>query len=396
MNLGDTVVEESAAEHDLIQRIHAAPTRLVLAVTGGGSGAIAALLQTPGASRTVLSAVIPYSAAALDAWLGAAPEHYCAARTARAMAMQAFEAARGYAAAGNAADLRQLAGVGCTASLASDRPKRGSHRYHIGLQTIGTTATWSVELNKGTRSRAAEEHVVARQLLNVVAEACGVAARLDHELSDNEPVTIERTDASADWQNLFSGEVKMVFEGRPVASQRTDRLVFPGAFDPLHDGHREMARVAGQVTGLTVEYEISISNVDKPPLDYTQMRFGADQFGDDATLWFTRAMTFLEKSRLFPGATFIVGVDTMERLIDPRYYGGDRLACRAALEEIVTRGCRFLVFGRTVGGRYQAATEIDLPEPLAAACTPVAESAYRRDVSSTQLRKAGQHVGSDV
>ena len=45
----------------LITRIHGSPTRLVLAVTGGGSGLISSLLSTPGASNTVLECIVPYA-----------------------------------------------------------------------------------------------------------------------------------------------------------------------------------------------------------------------------------------------------------------------------------------------------------------------------------------------
>ena len=66
---------------------------MVLAITGGGSGAIADLLEVPGGSRTVLEAVVPYSAAALVEFLRGKPEQFCSARTARAMAMAAFQRA---------------------------------------------------------------------------------------------------------------------------------------------------------------------------------------------------------------------------------------------------------------------------------------------------------------
>ena len=79
---------------ELIRRIHAAPGQLVLAITGGGSQAIGELLSVPGGSQTVLEAVVPYSAISLEAFLHARPEHFCSARTARMMAMAAFERAR--------------------------------------------------------------------------------------------------------------------------------------------------------------------------------------------------------------------------------------------------------------------------------------------------------------
>ena len=78
----------------LIKSIHASSLRFVVVVTGGGAGAIARLLEVPGGSRTLLEARVPYSAAALNDFLQAAPESYCTTSTARAMAMAAFQRAR--------------------------------------------------------------------------------------------------------------------------------------------------------------------------------------------------------------------------------------------------------------------------------------------------------------
>ena len=69
---------------------------MVIAVTGGGSGAISSLLEVPGASASVLEAIVPYAATALADWLGGTPDHYCSERTARAMAMAAFERAANF------------------------------------------------------------------------------------------------------------------------------------------------------------------------------------------------------------------------------------------------------------------------------------------------------------
>ncbi len=64
---------EVSSTQELVSQIHAAPGQIVLAVTGGGSRAIADLLEVPGGSRTLLEAVVPYSAAALAEFFGAAP-----------------------------------------------------------------------------------------------------------------------------------------------------------------------------------------------------------------------------------------------------------------------------------------------------------------------------------
>ena len=73
--------------------------------------------------------------------------------------------------------------------------------------------------------------------------------------------------------------------------------------------------------GRPVEFELSILNPDKPPIDYTEMKQRIDQLGSGRIVWLTRVPTFVEKARLLPGAMFVVGTDTLRRITDPRYYG---------------------------------------------------------------------------
>lgn len=369
---------------DLVRRIHGAAGKLVLCVTGGGSLAISALLEVPGASRSVLEASVPYAAEALTRWLGARPEQYCSEATARAMAMAAYLRARDYAEENSDSP---LAGIGCTASLASDRPKHSAHRIHAALQTADLTLVHSVELVKGQRTRKSEELLAAGLLLNLVAEFKKLSERLALALSSDEMPAVRRSVARTAWQSLLSGGQR-VAPARPSSVATVpgaNCMIFPGAFHPRHEGHRAMAVLAGQLTGRQVEHEISIVNVDKPPIDFMEMEERSAQFASDEPLWFTRAPTFAEKAELFPGATFVVGADTLVRIADAKYYG-DESRRDAALSSLAASGCGFLVFGRCQEGRFQSLRDLELPSALMQLCKEVPEDAFRVDISSSALR----------
>jgi len=399
---------ESVTTEQLVACIHVSSTRFVLAVSGGGSLAIAELLQVPGASRTVLEAVVPYSEPAMIGWLGGRPDQFCAEPTGRAMAMAAhlracrFGAAEAPAEASGAATdagsagaspsqsspSRSLAGVACTASLASDRPKRGPHRIHVAVQTAEASVSRSVELVKGRRTRIEEEKAAAGLVLNAVAEACGVEDRLDPGLVADEPIDECRVVAPRPWQELLAGRVATVRHvGEAGGGERPARAVFPGAFHPIHAGHRRMAEIARQKLGVPVDFEISILNVDKPPLDFIEIDRRLRQFAPEQVVWLTRQRTFEEKSARFPGVTFVVGTDTLRRIADPRYHGNDPAAWLAAMERIAARRCRFLVFGRQHEGRFLNLDDLNLQPPLRDLCRQVPVEEFRDDISSTALRQ---------
>jgi len=316
----------------------------------------------------------------LDAFLGYPPEHYCAEPTARLMAMAAFQRGAAYL-----KGFENLAGIGCTASLASDRPKRGAHRAHVAVQTQAFTSSVSLELTKGVRSRGEEEELVARLVLNAVAEACGISERMPLNLLPGETPHIQRIDAPQSWQELLWGQRQAVCQS---GRGELPSLVFSGAFHPLHDAHREMAELASRRLGKPVAYEISVENVDKPLLDYREIAARAEQLAGE-TFWLTRAPTFVEKAQLFPGATFIVGADTIRRIAEPKYYGGDAATRDRAIADIAQHGCRFLVFGRLDQGAFQTLDDLHLPPSLKAICQGIPPDAFRHDLSSTQLRHGG-------
>src|SRR3954469_2062257 len=105
-----------AAHRQAIEALHRdGRYQYVLGLTGGGTGAAAQLLNVPGGSRTLLEVVVPYHERALCEFLGRRPDQFCSADTSRLMAERAWDRARLLAPG------QPVAGVGCTASLATDR-----------------------------------------------------------------------------------------------------------------------------------------------------------------------------------------------------------------------------------------------------------------------------------
>jgi hypothetical protein len=384
-----------AAWQQLISALHASGRKAALAITGGGSGAVGELLRVPGGSRLLIEAQVPYDALALAAFLGFAPAQACSSDTAIAMARTGRARAARLVPAGT-----DLVGLGATAALVSDRPRKGEHRFHSAFANSAGIAHCTCVMAKGRRDRAAEEDLVSRAIVLWLARACGIAAPSPRSLFDADEHYEETVVAAADTiDQLLAGEFERVTiqpDGQMMLSAPQPFVLFPGSFNPMHEGHVLLARVAEELRQQPLAFEISVTNVDKPPLAGETVRHRLAQFAWKSPVELTRAPTFVEKSRLFPGTTFVVGADTAERLFGPKYYGDDEARMHDALEEIANSGGSFLVAVRIdAAGRVRALNDIPVPRRYADLFSEIPEHRFRLDTSSSEIR-ARRRADGDV
>jgi len=386
----------------LIQAIHDTPTQVVVAAAGAGTTGLSNLLLIGGASRTLLEAIVPYSTAAFNDFLGGRePKQYVSSLAARRLAGRALARAQ-FLTAARPSEAAPLVGIGCTASLATDRAKRGEHRAHIAAWQADGLVVQTLILTKGARTRAAEERLYSRLLLNLLANACGVELTLDLDLQGNEEVIVERYDylsvahalhkQEVDFFALYDhGEIRTrpAVDGQEVHPQ----TLLSGSFNPLHGGHLGMAAAAVEWLKRPVAFELSTANVDKPSLPATVVVNRIAQFAGTHPIYVSNAPTYLEKARLYPRATFIIGADTAERLFEPKYYDDSTTLMQNALEEIMAQGCRFLVMGREdADGVFRTISNIAIPPEFGELFEQIPESVFRMDISSTQLRQQVQRT----
>ncbi len=377
--------ERSEAEIEtVVSAVHASQTKMALAVTGGGSGVIPRLLARPGASRTVLDAQVPYGPDALAELLGAAPDSHCSKETARLMAASAYERAQ---------RLREfpttpVLGLGATAALTTDRERRGPNVIYVAV--VDGCSTWeaSLQFRKGARTRAGEEAVAERAIVTVLAEAMGISDSIDLARGSDEPWSVNRHDLAHPRDVLERGEQPWATVDRASVARAggvVPGAVVSGAFNPYHAGHAALLDAARRRTEAHVSYEISIINVDKPPLSAAELDARLAQFHDLAPVVLTCAPTFVEKARLLPGCAFVVGADTASRILEPRYYGGgDNF--ELALIELRELGATFHVAGRLIGDSFRHLDNLEVPVTATALFSAIPESEARVDISSSELR----------
>ena len=373
----------NSALEETITAVHAAAPKVVLEFAGAGALSLAWLHGVGGSSRTVLEATDRYAASSLIEGVGFTPQSFASPPVAEALAERAYGRAR------HLAPGEPVAGVGCAATIATDRTKRGDHRACVALHGVLGVTFYTLVLTKGLRTRSEEETLVSLLIVNAVARACGVAA-LTLPLAEGELVE-ERFAPAEALRKLEAGEVGLLAvtpegELEPRVSLPNVALL-SGSFNPLHEGHLELAEVAGEMLSRPVMFELPLVNADKAPIGPAEASRRAAQFLGVATLVLTRAPLFSQKAKLFPGGVFVVGADTAARLVRLDFYGGEG-EMRRALSQLRAAGSRFLVAGRHYDGLFTTLRDLELSAAPEGLFEEIPPESFRRDVSSTEKRAA--------
>lgn len=377
------------ALQNLVNKIHESDTKAYVVCSGGGSEVFPLLLSGGGGSKTLLAGHIPYSFENLREFVGYV-DKAVSEETAWAMATRAYE---------KALDINKdslAVGIGLTASLRRVPEEREGRVHEVYAVLESAFKTIKVHFVFDTKKlyllcddaeevRRTEETGCAVIILRMLADYSGIAFK-DNDSNVGKLEKYETTDFPVNIAVLNETFIKTPGLG-------TCRLLFPGSFNPPHEGHLEMAEMASELIHWPCSLEISVQNVDKGELSHKQI---ADRlitirktglFTDygispnRTNILLTKAPTFVEKAKLFPESTFIIGFDTATRIVDPKY----GIPIDEALQCFEDYKIKFLLFPRIIDGTLKDDLSV-LPKRFRDLCTFVKKPRKYAHLSSREIR----------
>ena len=232
------------------------------------------------------------------------------------------------------------------------------------------------EKKKGVRTREQEEELVTAFVVNMLLEAAG----LDFSYPEMpETYDVDKVCAKEGWRELMREEIQFI-----SSHNEEPKLIFPGAFEP----NSQSSSGNGSIGQKQIEkevFEVCIQNADKPPLSYHQIDSTLKQFTQSDKWVLTKTGKFSDKAMIFKDATFIIGADTLLRMLNEKFYP----SYKSMIEEFEIfnqQNTKFLVFGRVYGEKFITLNDISLPENIKQRFEGFGEDIFRSDISSSQIR----------
>lgn len=286
--------------------------QIVLAVTGGGTGVIGNYLGEGGKSDKFLEAIVPYCTESLDSLLGAKPDNYCSALTARQMAIACYERVGELRPSSNQND---RVGIGITCSLMKNVGEREERKNQVFIarQTRYNVEQYSIELDKNyLNTRDAQESVVTNILYEVIENP--LHRNLKNELRNY----VNRTALTSKYDFAEYPVTILLPKMISYPWNMNNDFIYAGSFYPIHEQHKAIVSyIRNHCPHYNVFGELSVENVDKVSIDPISLRDRQEQIKAEKVfdnLLITRAAKFSDKFRIFRNARFVMGADTFNRL----------------------------------------------------------------------------------
>lgn len=316
--------------------------KFVISVSGGGQEIIGDLTKYGKMSGTLLEAIVPYEPVSFYRLIGGKTDQIVSPAAARAAAMACYKRAKEYAP--SYSNVFGFASTGAVVKVGGEREGR-KHNVCMCIQNEEQTCGINITYGLG-RERVEEEKLTAACIREALRWGCHRFGDIERKLSRDDELKVESYIAPQPMRDVVQG----------VTAKHPDegsRAIFSSSCNPLHAAHLNIITDASKRLGRPIDIELCVQNADKPPLDYrtimervTAIAKQTEGNSSVGKIFLTNKPMFIDKAELFPGATFVMGTDTFDRIIDHKYYHGGSRQIYSGFQRFENLDCKLLVYPR--------------------------------------------------
>lgn len=279
--------------------------------TGAGAGLQKELWATCGSSAYLSGASFPYAIEEQEELLGFMPTKFCCKETAIDLASAAYMKAFRFGG-------KSPIGIGITASVATEKAHRGEHGFYTCVMTDTQIVADYFPLTKGegTQKRYDDGAQCDFDSLFMLLSSLNLTGDRNKEYPDVTNIALKR----------FFDKPFFAADGKRYSTITNTKQygLLSGSFNPPHEGHFGIADAFSEDNNSFHEgrQKVLFETAFNPPhknvltvqdlLKRAKMLCGKDRI-------FTNIPFFIDKVKAFPGMPLIVGTDTLDRMLDPKW-----------------------------------------------------------------------------
>lgn len=286
---------------DTISKLKEIGATVYLSTAGGGAAAITDLCSPPGRSSVILGATFINDTDLFKKYIGVQEwSKYASYESAKALSVVSQEVGKN--------GLKHI-GIGIASSLATNNERVG----RVNVTNIVATG-FNFEVSFTQEFKRVDGQMTERERYNQENQ---IQIHLNRVIELCYEILNVNDDILMVYSRGGDGYHVKILEQANIVENSIN--VYPGSFNPMHDGHLFLKETSEKITGNKTYLEISLLNFEKKRIDLNELTDRVGKIGQD--ILFSYDKTFVEKYqgliKKYPHLkqiNFVCGLDTWERI----------------------------------------------------------------------------------